>query len=223
MQDFIKVKKNIYQIHPVWKGLIPYTESVALQEDLKATAKGTTQAFFIGFECPACVTLGLRGKAAEDLVCTEEEYRKKEVSVVSIKRGGQATLHSPGQLVIYPVMDLRLWNLKPRDFLRLLERITENTLAEYGVAASSIENSAGLFTNNGKIAFFGVHISEGVSQHGLALNVANDLSLFNLIRSCGETQREHDSLQTRGISCSVKDVFFQWCQKAQSIFIPVSA
>ena len=108
------------------------------------------QAFFIGFECPACVTLGLRGKAAEDLVYTEEKYREKGMSVVSIKRGGQATLHSPGQLVIYPVMDLRLWNLKPRDFLRLLEKITENTLVEYGVTASPIEDSAGFIYKQGK-------------------------------------------------------------------------
>ncbi len=207
-------------MEPVWKGLIPYVQSLELQEQLKAKAKETPQAFFLGFECPTCVTLGLRGKTADDLVYTEEKYRKRGVLVISIKRGGQATLHSPGQLVVYPILDLRLWGLKPRDFLRLLEEVTKDTLAEYGVTANPSGDSAGLFTNDGKIAFFGVHISEGVSQHGLALNVVNDLSLFNLIRSCGEVQRKHDSLQKQGLSYSVKDVFFQWCQKAQSMFLP---
>ena len=80
--------------------------------------------------------------------------RRNNIEVVTIKRGGQATLHSPGQLVIYPVMDLLKWKIRPRDFLSLLEKITQNTLKKYGIIAEKKENSAGLFTQVGKIAFF---------------------------------------------------------------------
>ena len=197
-----------------WQGLMPYTKSLEEQATFKQKAHGKTRAFFMGFECLTCITLGLRGKVKEDLVHKEEVYQTKGISLISIKRGGQATLHAPGQLVIYPVMDLRNWHLKPRDFLKLLESITQDTLLAYGVPTSPLEESAGLFTDRGKIAFFGVHISEGVSQHGLSLNVSNDLSLFRLIRSCGKLEREHDSLQQRNLTHSVQDVFFLWCQKA---------
>lgn len=205
-------------LQAVWKGKIPYSESLSLQEQLKEKAYKSNKAFLIGFECPACVTLGLRGKTAEDLSGSLEEYQKQNIEIVTIKRGGQATLHSPGQLVIYPVMDLLQWKIRPRDFLSLLEKITQNTLKKYDIIVEKKEDSAGLFTQKGKIAFFGIHISGRVSQHGLAINVQNDLTLFNLIRSCGVSHRQHDSFQNQGSEPELKEVFSIWCQIAESIF-----
>ena len=202
----------------IWKGKIPYRESLSLQNQLKEKACKTQNAFFIGFECPPCITLGLRGKKKEDLSWTAAEYKKKKIEIIDIKRGGQATLHSPGQLVIYPIMDLLQWKIRPRDFLVLLEKITQDTLKQYNILAEKQENSAGLFTGKGKIAFFGIHISRGVSQHGLAINVQNDLKLFDLIRSCGVSHRPHDSFQNYGLPPALKEIFLRWCERAESLF-----
>ncbi len=207
-----------FSIQSIWKGKIPYQKSLISQEQLKDQICKSQKAFFMGFECPACITLGLRGKKEKDLSSTIEEYKKKQIEVLTVKRGGQATLHAPGQLVIYPIMDLLKWKIRPRDFLSLLEQITITTLKEYGVSTEKTEDSAGLFTEKGKIAFFGIHISRGVSQHGLAINVRNDLALFNLIRSCGISHRPHDSFQNQGVCSDLKRVFSCWCKTAKSIF-----
>ena len=206
-------------IQSIWKNTIPYRESLVYQEQLKKQALKTQRAFFIGFDCPACITLGLRGREAEDLKGSFEEYDKQQIEIVNIKRGGQATLHSRGQLVIYPIMDLSKWRIRPRDFLSLLEQITQETLKEYDILVSKRENSAGLFTQRGKIAFFGIHISQGVSQHGLAINVQNNLKLFNLIRSCGVSSREHESFEDYGIKPPLEEVFSQWCKIGESLFL----
>ncbi|MDE0119900.1 MAG: lipoyl(octanoyl) transferase LipB [Bdellovibrionales bacterium] len=180
--------------------------------------KKVPKAFFIGFECPSCITLGLRGKEETDLNRASEEYKKKKIEIVPIKRGGQATLHSPGQLVIYPVMSLLQWKIRPRDFLSILEKITQDILEKYGILTEKREEAAGLFTKKGKIAFFGIHISGGISQHGLAINVRNNLELFNLIRSCGVSHRPHDSFQSYNLCPDLKEVFSLWCQTAKEVF-----
>jgi len=206
------------EIESIWKGRIPYRESLSLQAKLKERACKTQNAFFIGFECPLCITLGLRGKKEEDLSWKAADYEKQNIEVVDIKRGGQATLHSPGQLVIYPIMDLLRWKIRPRDFLALLEKITQDTLKQYNISVEKQEDSAGLFTGKGKIAFFGIHISGGVSQHGLAINVQNDLKLFDLIRSCGVSYRLHDSFQNYGLQPALKEIFLLWCELAENLF-----
>ena len=203
----------------VWKGQIPYRESLTLQEELKQSAIQSQKAFLMGFECPACITLGLRGKKETDLKQTPAEYTKQGIEVVPIRRGGQATLHSLGQLVIYPIMDLLQWKIRPRDFLSLLEEITQKTGLQYGVQLEKKEDSAGLWTQNGKLAFFGIHISQGVSQHGLSFNVQNDLTLFNLISSCGMAHRPHDSLYNHGFRGTLEEVFKTWCSVAEPLFL----
>ena len=207
-----------YQIQFLWKGFIPYRESLKWQEQLKLKAQKNKKAFFLGFHCPACITLGLRGKKSQDLNIDSKECKKKGLEVLSIKRGGQATLHSKGQLVIYPILDLLKWKLRPRDFLSLLENISQDTLKDLGIQVEKRDPSAGLFTDKGKIIFFGIHISQGVTQHGLAINLQNDLSLFKLIKSCGKLDRPHDSFQQRGINKPLTEVFKLWCKKASQVF-----
>ena len=201
----------------LWKGLLPYQQSLSLQKELKEQVAKTSEAFFMGFECPACITLGLRGQTEQDLKGPKEKYKNIEIAMVN--RGGQATLHSLGQLVIYPVMDLLQWKIRLRDFLSLLEKITQNTLKKYGIYTKKQEKFAGLFTEKGKIVFFGVHVSQGVSQHGLSINVKNDLSLFQLIRSCGVSDRPHDSFHDQNIKVELKEVFQLWCEEAKTLFL----
>lgn len=202
-------------VQKIWKSKISYSKSLSMQEELKVQARKSQKAFFLGFESSATITLGLRGKLQDDIQISEEECKGRGLEIVSIKRGGQATIHSPGQLVIYPILDLREWKIKPRDFLHLLENITKITFKKYDLLVEKKENSAGLFTDHGKIVFFGIHISEGVNQHGLSINVSNDLNLFKLIRSCGKIHRHHDSFRNRGIDVALKDLFFSWCETAQ--------
>lgn len=200
----------------IWKSKIPYMESLSLQEKLKTQIHKSRKAFLLGFECPSTITLGLRGTIQDDLQISQKECQSRGLEIVSIKRGGQATIHSPGQLVIYPILDLREWKIKPRDFLHLLEDITIRTFKRYNLLVEKKENSAGLFTNKGKIVFFGIHISGGVNQHGLSINVCNDLEFFKLIRSCGKAERSHDSFQNQGIDIGLENLFFTWCETAQT-------
>ena len=201
------------RIHPVWKNKILYVDSLKAQEQLKELCVNDKQGSAIGFECPTTITLGLRG-GDEDLLLSREEYQQKNIPIVSIKRGGQATLHSPGQLVLYPVVNIKKNKMRARDFVTLIERITQQTLLDLGIQTHKEEGQAGLFTKKGKIAFFGLHITEGVSQHGLAINVCNDLDLFSYIRSCGVARRSHDRVSFYHTSITVKQVFDLWIKQA---------
>ena len=153
------------------------------------------------------------------ILWSEDTLKQNNVSKIKIRRGGEATLHSPGQLVIYPVVSLPLLGLKVRDFIVALEEITQKMLKELGVMTQREGKYAGLYTEKGKLCFFGIHISEGVSQHGLSINVDNDLKLFNSIKSCGEKDRKHDSLSFYShLSINKKELFFKWCDEAFDFF-----
>lgn len=197
-----------------WQGLVSYDESLKLQEEAKKISIQEKKDFAIGFECKAVITLGLSGKVEEDVVASTKQLQDMSVIVKTIQRGGQATLHSEGQLVIYPVVNIRNNQLKVKDFINLIERITLKTLLHFGVETKREEKLAGLFTKKGKIAFFGIHVSEGISQHGLSINIKNDLNLFNLIRSCGTSSRIHDSLVSYCPQISLKEVFDAWINVA---------
>ena len=195
-----------------WKGRIPFAESLSEQAQLKEHAKLNPPACVLGFECtPPCVTLGVRGEKDKDILVTQEQMENRGLSFFSIRRGGEATLHGPGQLVIYPIVNLRILNKKPRDFIKDLERITYRFLKHYGIETKSSGSHSGLFTQKGKIAFFGIHISEGISQHGLAINVKNDLELFHTIRSCGSTYQTHDRMSDHvGHHLPLKSLCEKW-------------
>ena len=196
-----------------WKGVIPFAESLKAQEYFKSIAlKG---AFcFLGFESERpVITKGLRTKS-EDIVWSEEVLNQKHFEQHELIRGGQATLHSPGQLVIYPVFSLSLLNLKMKDFIILLEDITRDVLNDLGIPSERLEEYAGLSTERGKIAFFGIHISGGVSQHGLSININNDLSLFSSIKSCGVLNRSHDRLADHDLKITSEQLFNLWIEKS---------
>ena len=196
-----------------WKGVIPFSESLKAQEHFKGIAlKG---AFcFLGFESKKpVITKGLRTKP-EDIVWSKEVLNQKHFEQYDLIRGGQATLHAPGQLVIYPIVSLSLLNLKMKDFIVLLESITQDVLIDLGIPCERLEKYAGLSTERGKIAFFGIHISEGVSQHGLSINVNNDLNLFSSIKSCGVLNRPHDRLSNHGSKITSEQLFNLWVSKA---------
>ena len=206
-----------YDIQSRWEGTIPFQKSLDLQEEGKSLAK-KGKGFFLGFEsCHGVISKGLRTEE-EDILWSDIQLRKKEISTISLKRGGRATLHAPGQLVIYPVIHLASFKWQIKDFILLLESITKDFLLDLGIASERKEKYSGLSTSQGKIAFFGIHVSEGVSQHGLSINVNNDLDLFHSIKSCGVKDRPHDRLKDHQISFSTKELFEKWTNRAKPIF-----
>jgi lipoyl(octanoyl) transferase len=129
-------------------------------------------------EHPPVFTLGVSASRAHLLA-------PGEIPVVQIDRGGQVTYHGPGQLVVYPLIDLRRAALGVREFVSALESAVIALAADYGIAASSRREAPGVYVEGRKLASVGVRVRRGGSYHGLALNVALDLAPFGRINPCG--------------------------------------
>ncbi len=184
-------------------GLYDYSRAERLQLDLQNLALKNHLYSVIGLEHPAVLTLGHRADAQLEIMVTN-------IPVVQSTRGGLATIHSEGQLVIYPILNLRELKLGVKDYVCLLLKTTQELLAEYEVHSSVDEKSIGLHTANGKIAFCGIQIKNGISQHGISLNVRNDLQLFDAIRACGMKNQPLDKLAHYGIDASLSELFTKW-------------
>ena len=117
-------------------------------------------------------------------------YKRQETD-----RGGLITYHGPGQLVAYPIINLRAWG-GPLKYVRALEEIIISTLSDFRIEATTISGLTGVWVGHAKIAAIGVRISKGVSTHGLSLNVSTDLSYFNNIIPCGIVGRQVTSMET---------------------------
>ena len=229
----------------LWLGAISLQESLERQEELKdrllfsqtrAAAGAVAErapigaghadrgdnsspaGFFMGFEpLSPVITMGVRA-GEDDLLQPEGRLRERGLPVLRLKRGGRATVHAPGQALIYPVLPLRFYSLKVKDYIVRLEKCAQAALLSLGVKTRKREKDAGLFTSTGKIAFFGAHISKGISQHGAAFNVSNSLKLFSAVRSCGVPGRRHDSLHKRAVSLTPEEFFYVWTAQASEFF-----
>jgi lipoyl(octanoyl) transferase len=142
-------------------------------------------------EHPPVFTLGVNA-AREHLLAPGE------IEVVETDRGGQVTYHGPGQLVMYPLLDLRRYGLGPRSLVSLLERSTVRLLADFAIDAAARDDAPGVYVAGRKIASIGLRIRRGASYHGLALNVAMDLAPFARINPCGHADLAVTSLQAEG-------------------------
>lgn len=180
-------------IHVLHLGRIDYTTANelqrALQELRKADSIGNT---LLLLEHPPVITLGRNAKLA-NVLAPPEALAKRGVDLHEIDRGGDVTFHGPGQLVAYPIFDLRSFD--PRvgavEYVRKLEEVLIRTCGDYGIGTQRISGLTGVWTYalrnkpEAKIAAIGVHISGGVTTHGFALNVTTDLDYFSLILPCG--------------------------------------
>ena len=189
-------------------GRIPYTEGLAIQARIVAARKaGTIGDTLLLMEHPPVLTLGRNSKRA-NILASDELLRQKGVELHEINRGGDVTYHGPGQLIGYPIVDLRGDlpgkkgpHLGPVDFIRLLEEVLIRTSGEFQVMTQRIKGRTGVWTlANGsipekKIAALGVHVSQGVTSHGFALNVTTDLRDFQWIVPCGIADRDVTSLE----------------------------
>jgi lipoyl(octanoyl) transferase len=189
-------------------GRVPYTDALMIQQRVIAARKqslvGDT---LLLLEHPPVLTLG-RNAHRSNVLASDEFLQQRGIELHEINRGGDVTYHGPGQLVGYPIIDLRGDlpgkkgpHLGPVDYVRLLEEALIRTCGEFGVMTQRICKLTGVWTMAGgsvpekKIAAIGVHVSQGVTSHGFALNVTTDLRDFEWIVPCGISDRPVTSLE----------------------------
>lgn len=168
--------------------------AVVLEKRLRGEASGCV--LFVEHD-PPVVTVSRRAHAAQHVLAGPEELARLGIECVETDRGGDVTYHGPGQLVVYPIIDLNLLGLRIHGYIRLLEQAAMETCAAFGVAAERDPEATGVWvpTSAAKIAAIGVRVSRWITMHGLALNVATNLDHFNVIVPCGLHGRGVTSLR----------------------------
>jgi lipoyl(octanoyl) transferase len=189
-------------------GRVPYAEAIAIQQQVIAARKqNLIDDTLLLLEHPPVLTLG-RNAHRSNILASDELLAKRGVDLHEVNRGGDVTYHGPGQLVGYPILDLRGdlpgkkgSYLGPVDYVRLLEEALIRTCSDFGVMTQRICKRTGVWTMAGgsvqekKIAAIGVHVSQGITSHGFALNVTTDLRDFEWIVPCGISDRQVTSLE----------------------------
>lgn len=178
-------------------GLLPYEEALVAQRWLRdARQEGSIPDVLMLLEHPPVYTRGRRS-GEEELPMAREWYEAQGIEVHETDRGGRVTYHGPGQLVAYPIVHLAPYDDDVHEYVRRLERVAIGALAEHGVEARTIDGLTGVWTQGAmpgsgagmeearKIGSIGVHVSKGVTTHGLAINVSNDLQPFEWVVPCG--------------------------------------
>jgi lipoyl(octanoyl) transferase len=199
----------------VYLGRVAYRAGLELQARLVELRKaGAIGDVLVMLEHPPVLTLG-RNAGRANVLLSDDELRARGVELVETNRGGDVTYHGPGQLVGYPIFDLRGplraagKRLGPVDFVRQMEEALIRTMADYGLAAMRVPGRTGVWTQpNGaveekKLAAIGIHVSAGVTSHGFALNVTTDLEDFGWIVPCGIDDRAATSLEMESRSADL--------------------
>lgn len=195
-------------INVLYLGRVDYSIALELQQTLAHLVKeGRISHTLLLLEHPPVITMG-RNAGAQNIVATRDVLAANGVELHETNRGGDVTFHGPGQLVGYPIFDLRAFD--PRigavDFVRKLEEVLIRTCGDLGVVTERIPGLTGVWTQNdppGKIAAIGVHISRAVTSHGFALNVNTNLDYFKLIVPCGITDKPVTSLEQEMAQSSI--------------------
>ncbi len=200
-------------------GCVPYQEAWRLQREFhQRVAAGQTSSQLLLLEHPHVYTLGRRGHQS-DVLATPKRLAELGAEVHRTDRGGEATYHGPGQLVGYPIFNLRRWGGGPLRYVRGLERVLIETLAEFGIVGESEDRPTGVWIGDAKIAAIGVKISRGVTMHGFALNVSTDLSYFEHIVPCGIPNGSVTSMSELLARCvAVNDVIPVLSRRLQVVF-----
>ncbi len=171
-------------------GLVPYREAVALQKRIESARQADrVPDVLLLLEHPPVYTKGRRTDPRE-LAMGEDWYRMQGIEVCETDRGGRVTYHGPGQLVGYPIVSLKPYGGNVHGYVRDLERLIVESLADYGVDAEVIDGLTGVWVGGRppegrKIGSIGVHVNRGVTTHGFAVNVSNDLQPFEWVVPCG--------------------------------------
>jgi len=166
-------------------GTIDYAEAHRLQKELQAKRiSGEIDDTVLLLEHPPVLTMG-RSAKEQHVLAAPDVLAARGISVHEVGRGGDVTYHGPGQLVAYPIIDLKPDRRDVRKYMWSLEETMIRTCADFGLAATRVEGLNGAWIGNRKVGAVGVRISRWVTMHGLALNANSDLTHFDLIVPCG--------------------------------------
>jgi len=171
-------------------GLMRYSEAFSIQQrlvELRKRGQGVDTLLFV--EHPHVVTIG-RNAQPQHVLASEEILSRTGIDLFETDRGGDVTYHGPGQIVGYPILDLREWRRDVRAYSRGVEQSLIDALAVFGIAGGRVPQAGheGVWVNDAKLAAIGIHISRWITSHGFALNVDTDLSYFKYIVPCGLTK-----------------------------------
>ena len=201
-----KTEKQTLHIYDC--GLADYREVLQQQHELRdKRRRGEIPDTILITEHPPVITLGAR-QSANKLQVSRDNLKQQHIDVVDIRRGGGTTAHNQGQLVVYPILNLQELDLGIGEYIRELETIGAELLEELGVRSQQRKGLRGLWIDNRKIASIGVRVSKFVTYHGMAINIQNDLRIFDYITPCGldgvemtsvlkETGKHHSMTQVK--------------------------
>ena len=130
----------------------------------------------------------------KNVLINEDNRTALNIDLVHVDRGGDVTCHNKGQLVAYPLLNLKKRKLKPVEYVRMLENILINVLKKYNISGIQNPGTPGIWVGNNKIASIGISIKKGITSHGISLNINNDLNIFNYINTCGIQDLEVTSM-----------------------------
>lgn len=182
----MKDESGIRSAHFVWLGVVPYGDAWSLQTRLVAARKDGAlgKDVFLFLEHPPVFTLGRRG-GRDNLKVQDGFLESRGIEVVPIERGGDITYHGPGQLVVYPVMDLRKARLGVKDYVTALEEVMILAADGQGVKAERNDLNRGVWVGMQKLGSIGIAVRHGIAFHGMAFNVNTDLDPFDWVNPCG--------------------------------------
>jgi lipoyl(octanoyl) transferase len=177
-------------------GTVPYADALDLQHRLvEARKAGEISNQLLLLQHPPVITLGVKARNDRShVLASQDDLLERGVEIVESGRGGDVTFHGPGQIVGYPILDLRPDRCDVHRYVRDLEEVLVRTLATFGVDSQRSPGLTGVWVGHDKIAAIGVRIARWITSHGFALNVNTDLSQFDLIVPCGIRNRGVTSL-----------------------------
>ena len=177
-----------------WLGITEYGDAYRLQRKmLRERLEDRIPDTLLLLEHPPTITVGKSGKL-ENILVSREQLAEEGVSLVFIDRGGDVTYHGPGQLVGYPIIDLKEQGKDAHRYIRNLEEVIIRTLNDFSIQSGRDSNHAGVWVDNEEIAAIGLSLKKWVTMHGFALNVTTDMTPFSLINPCGFTNRKATSI-----------------------------
>ena len=197
------MNRTVQVIRP---GLVSYQQGLALQQQARQrVADWEFAGVLILLEHQPVITAGRSG-GRENLRASLTGLQAEQIEFVETDRGGNITCHNPGQLVGYPVINLSHWQEDVHWYVEQLEEVLIRTANRYGITAGRKARYTGVWAGNRKLAAIGVSVRRWISGHGFALNVSNDLSLFQQIVPCGIEEFGVTSLRTAGVTANVNEV-----------------
>jgi lipoyl(octanoyl) transferase len=208
-------------------GVVGYAEALELQKSLVEQRKaGTIPDQLLLLEHPPVITLGVKTRNDRGhIVASADLLARKGVEVFETGRGGDVTYHGPGQLVGYPIIDLKPERCDVHRYVRDIEEVLIRTAAAFGIEAGRVEGLTGVWVGRDKLAAIGVRISRWVTSHGFALNVTTDLSHFDFIIPCGIVGRGVTSIHRllgravplEEVESAVTDAFAEVFERTPSV------